>query len=358
MGGYNGNSNAYGGGNNNSYNGNQNNFSNSGTNANNNTSSGPSSKNSYGSSGSSGGGFGTQFGASSGGQNAAGNNFNAAQWQNQFGSGANQAQYTHSTIRSEVADGGLKFNKPKVLAYSSRSAAAAAAAAAQNNANANSMGMPGGQNSISQPLQNVTGNPDETTEFTEQDATMLQKVIGVSELNDAWRQGFFFGSLFFGLHQVAGGPCGVIASVNAFFVKKLFERNGISGSEQDQIGSNNFGSQNHEKIRSILCGQNLGYGPQAEAARKEILVDAVLDMLWNNAGDGKRCSFVIPKASAGDFSGPNSNIFRLDNVHSLMRDFEIHHFTSVENAKVALNGMGANKRYNFNSRSSVERKRS
>lgn len=101
-------------------------------------------------------------------------------------------------------------------------------------------------------------------------AEQLMSIVGVSRLFDAWKQGFFFGSQPYGLHQVAGGPCGVIATVQAFLLRALLERGQTSTS----------------------CVLDV-----SEVTRAEALADALCDILWKNAGDGRRATILVPSAA-------------------------------------------------------------
>lgn len=45
---------------------------------------------------------------------------------------------------------------------------------------------------------------------------------GAGHLHDSWMQGFFFDSTIkYGIKQNQGGPCGILATVQAFFLKHL-----------------------------------------------------------------------------------------------------------------------------------------
>jgi hypothetical protein len=45
---------------------------------------------------------------------------------------------------------------------------------------------------------------------------------GKGHLHDSWKQGFYFDEkLKYGIFQDKGGPCGVLATVQAFFLKHL-----------------------------------------------------------------------------------------------------------------------------------------
>jgi len=92
-------------------------------------------------------------------------------------------------------------------------------------------------------------------------------ILGVPELAKSWRQGIFFaGFQPYGLHQVEGGPCGVIAAVQAFLLRSLGAR-GLSDAALLNV---------------------------TESQRQEALVDAVVEVLWANIGDGKRTVLVAP----------------------------------------------------------------
>merc|ERR550532_1297210 len=90
-------------------------------------------------------------------------------------------------------------------------------------------------------------------------AQELMAIIGVPELGNSWRQGIFSaGFQPYGLHQVEGGPCGVIAALQAFVIRSL-----------------------GEKGSSAL--QNI-----TDAQRQEALADAVAEVLFTNIGDNKK----------------------------------------------------------------------
>ena len=45
---------------------------------------------------------------------------------------------------------------------------------------------------------------------------------GKGHLHDSWKQGFFFDeNIKYGIYQKQGGPCGILATVQAFFLKHL-----------------------------------------------------------------------------------------------------------------------------------------
>lgn len=103
-----------------------------------------------------------------------------------------------------------------------------------------------------------------------EDAARLMHVVGPPELPSAWKQGFFFaGYRPYGLQQVEGGPCGVIAALQAFMLRALLER----AVSPDQV------LEVDEKLR------------------KECLVDALCEVLFRNAGDGKKAVILVPSAA-------------------------------------------------------------
>merc|ERR550532_2888494 len=84
-------------------------------------------------------------------------------------------------------------------------------------------------------------------------AQELMAIIGVPELGNSWRQGIFSaGFQPYGLHQVEGGPCGVIAAVQAFLIRAL----GALGLSK-------------EALLNV-----------SEQQRQEALVEAVVEILW------------------------------------------------------------------------------
>jgi len=102
-------------------------------------------------------------------------------------------------------------------------------------------------------------------------AQELMAVVGVPELGTSWRQGLFFaGFQPYGLHQVEGGPCGVIAAMQAFLMRAL----GASGLS-----------------RAALLNVT-------EEQRQEALVSAVVEVLWMNIGDNKRAVLLSPGSGA------------------------------------------------------------
>lgn len=107
-----------------------------------------------------------------------------------------------------------------------------------------------------------TGNP-----LGIEGAQELMTIIGVPELGKAWRQGLFFaGFQPYGLHQVEGGPCGVIAAVQAFLMRALGDLGLSKGS-----------------LLSVTEGQ-----------RQEALVNALVEVLWTNIGDSKKAVLLSP----------------------------------------------------------------
>mmetsp|Transcript_97290 Transcript_97290/g.253539 ORF Transcript_97290/g.253539 Transcript_97290/m.253539 type:complete len:379 (-) Transcript_97290:96-1232(-) len=104
--------------------------------------------------------------------------------------------------------------------------------------------------------------------LSSEDAESLMACVGPGELPNAWKQGLFFaGYQPYGLQQVEGGPCGVIAVAQAFLIRALLLR-GAPVLEVD------------------------------EKTRQEALVDAVCEILFSNVGDGKRAFILLPSSAA------------------------------------------------------------
>jgi len=107
--------------------------------------------------------------------------------------------------------------------------------------------------------------------LTSEAAEQLMAIIGATELPAAWAQGFFFaGYQPYGLQQVEGGPCGVIAVVQAFMLQCL-QRSAARPEEILQV---------------------------SESARQDALCDAICEILWVNVGDNKKATLMIPSSAA------------------------------------------------------------
>eukprot|EP00931_Biecheleriopsis_adriatica_P005693 TRINITY_DN107177_c0_g1_i1.p1 TRINITY_DN107177_c0_g1~~TRINITY_DN107177_c0_g1_i1.p1 ORF type:complete len:378 (-),score=86.09 TRINITY_DN107177_c0_g1_i1:90-1223(-) len=103
------------------------------------------------------------------------------------------------------------------------------------------------------------------------DAEALMAVVGPDELPEAWKQGFFFaGYQPYGLQQVQGGSCGVIATVQAFVIRSLLERSPTAASllEVD------------------------------EKLRQEALLDAIAEVLFRIVGDNKKAVVMVPSSAS------------------------------------------------------------
>jgi len=101
-------------------------------------------------------------------------------------------------------------------------------------------------------------------------AEQLMSVVGPPQLPDAWKQGLFFaGYQPYGLQQVEGGPCGVLAVVQAFLIRALLQR-GLGGPAVLEVD---------------------------EKTRQEALADALSEILWRNVGDGKKAIILVPSSS-------------------------------------------------------------
>lgn len=102
-------------------------------------------------------------------------------------------------------------------------------------------------------------------------AEALMAAVGVPQLPDAWKQGLFFaGYQPYGLQQVEGGPCGVLAVVQAFVLKALLERSSGSAAAVLEVD---------------------------EKTRQEALVEALCEVLWTNVGEGKKAVLLVPSSA-------------------------------------------------------------
>jgi len=98
-------------------------------------------------------------------------------------------------------------------------------------------------------------------------AQEVMQVVGVPVLASSWNQGIFSaGFQPYGLHQVEGGPCGVIAVVQAFMLRALGEM-------------------------GVNCAALLTVN---ESQRQEALADAIVEILWTNIGGGKKATLLNP----------------------------------------------------------------
>ena len=95
---------------------------------------------------------------------------------------------------------------------------------------------------------------------------------GKGHLHDSWKQGFFFDeNLKYGVYQDQGGPCGILATVQAFFLKHL-----LFGAKMSlhYLDEKNFSNQ----IQNCLSL-------------------ALADVLYNASNEGEtQVSLVIPLA--------------------------------------------------------------
>ena len=81
---------------------------------------------------------------------------------------------------------------------------------------------------------------------------------GSADLPPSWHQGLFFTNtsrLRYGLVQKQGGPCGVLAAIQAYVLRHLIQR----------------------------CPHNLDKGDPTEMQRKDALADAMTTILWQAA---------------------------------------------------------------------------
>lgn len=103
------------------------------------------------------------------------------------------------------------------------------------------------------------------------DAQSLMAIIGPPELPATWKQGFFFaGYQPYGLQQIEGGSCGVIAVIQAFLLRSLHER----------------------------CPSAAALLEVDEKTRQEALLDAICEVLFRNVGDGKKAIVLVPSSPA------------------------------------------------------------
>lgn len=61
--------------------------------------------------------------------------------------------------------------------------------------------------------------------ISREESALIQKLLfkdGKGHLHDSWKQGFYFDkNLKYGIYQNQGGPCGILATVQAFFLKHM-----------------------------------------------------------------------------------------------------------------------------------------
>mmetsp|Transcript_6379 Transcript_6379/g.11133 ORF Transcript_6379/g.11133 Transcript_6379/m.11133 type:complete len:385 (+) Transcript_6379:2-1156(+) len=103
------------------------------------------------------------------------------------------------------------------------------------------------------------------------DAEQLMRAIGPPQLPDAWKQGIFFaGYQPYGIQQVEGGPCGVLAVVQAYLIRALLQRS--------------------------TSADGAGVLEANEKDRQEALIDALSEILFRNVGDNKKAILMIPSS--------------------------------------------------------------
>ncbi|CAJ1331424.1 unnamed protein product [Effrenium voratum] len=108
------------------------------------------------------------------------------------------------------------------------------------------------------------------------DAEALASVVGPSTLPEAWQQGFFFaGYQPYGLQQVNGGPCGVLAVIQAFLIRAL-----------------HFRAPSPAALLEV--DENL---------RQEALMDALAEVLFRNVGDNKKAFILVPSSASAQVLG-------------------------------------------------------
>lgn len=103
---------------------------------------------------------------------------------------------------------------------------------------------------------------------------------GKGHLHDSWKQGFFFDEkLKYGIFQDQGGPCGILATVQAFFLKHL-----LFGAKMSlhYLDEKNFSNQ----IQNCLSL-------------------AISDILYNSSNDGEtNVTLVIPTGTVSAANQP------------------------------------------------------
>lgn len=135
--------------------------------------------------------------------------------------------------------------------------------------------------------------------LSSQEAEGLMTLIGPSQLPDSWKQGIFFaGYQPYGLQQVEGGPCGVIAVLQAFLLRSLLER-----------------------VPSAAALLEVD-----EKTRHEALLDALCEVLFRNAGDNKKAIILVPSSSSA-----------MPLNSSQLRCLQPAHFTSFDQLRSYLN---------------------
>lgn len=119
--------------------------------------------------------------------------------------------------------------------------------------------------------------------ITRDESLEISKLLfkdGKGHLHDSWKQGFFFDKkLKYGIYQDQGGPCGILATVNAFFLKHL-----LFGAKMPlhYLNQKNFSGQ----IQTCLAL-------------------AISDILYNASNDGQtNINLVIPQGTITNKNAP------------------------------------------------------
>lgn len=135
------------------------------------------------------------------------------------------------------------------------------------------MAEPGGapRGALAQAATSARGRPISVQEATDLRRLVFRRGAALGKFGSAWSQGFFFKgaattravpTLAFGLVQRDGGPCGILAAVQAFILKELLFNGGSSRNQ-----------------RSVMC-------PPA-STREGALVSALTEITWK-CGEGRR----------------------------------------------------------------------
>lgn len=72
--------------------------------------------------------------------------------------------------------------------------------------------------------QHIANSTIEETIQRDESLNILKLLFkdGKGHLHDSWKQGFYFDkNIKYGIYQDQGGPCGILATVQAFFLKHL-----------------------------------------------------------------------------------------------------------------------------------------
>lgn len=78
---------------------------------------------------------------------------------------------------------------------------------------------------VNPSMRQMIGNATDESVISREESNGINQLLfkdGKGHLHDSWKQGFYFDeNLKYGIHQDQGGPCGILATVQAFFLKHL-----------------------------------------------------------------------------------------------------------------------------------------